>query len=42
MLRQASPFDKITKADLDALLFIYGKDGYQQPNNYIKTYSPKH
>ena len=42
MLRQASPHDKITKADLDALLFIYGADGYQLPNNYNKTYSPKH
>ena len=42
MFRQASPFDKITHADLDALLFIYGKDGYQLPNNYNKTYSPEH
>ena len=42
MLSQASPFDKITQADLDALLFIYGEDGYQLPNNYNKTYGPKH
>ena len=42
MYRQASPHDKVTQADLNALLFIYGKDGYQLPNNYNKTYSPEH
>ena len=42
MYKQASPHYKITQADLDTLLFIYGKDGYQLPNNFNKTYSPKH
>ena len=42
MFRQASPFDKITEADLDALLFIYNNDGWNLPNNYNETYSPQH